>query len=33
MSYSLITRRGALLTGAAVVAAPFVITTPGFGQT
>ncbi len=30
---SLITRRTALLTGAAAVAAPFVITTPGFGQT
>jgi branched-chain amino acid transport system substrate-binding protein len=30
---SLITRRKALLTGAAAVAAPFVITTPGFGQT
>src|SRR5256714_9787978 len=30
---TLITRRTALLTGAATVAAPFVITTPGFGQT
>jgi branched-chain amino acid transport system substrate-binding protein len=30
---SLITRRTALLTGAAAVAAPFVITTPGLGQT
>ncbi len=29
----LITRRGALLTGAATIAAPFVITSPGFGQT
>src|SRR5262245_5110367 len=32
MSGSLITRRGALLTGAAALAAPFVVTTPGFGQ-
>ena len=32
MSRSLITRRGALLTGAAAVAAPFVVTT-SFGQT
>ncbi len=30
---TLITRRSALLTGAATVAAPFVITSPGFGQT
>src|SRR5687767_13840456 len=30
---SLITRRKALLTGAGAIAAPFVITTPGFGQT
>jgi branched-chain amino acid transport system substrate-binding protein len=30
---TLITRRTALLTGAATVAAPFVITSPGFGQT
>lgn len=29
----LLTRRGALLTGAAAIAAPFVVTTPGFGQT
>ena len=29
----LITRRNALLTGAGAIAAPFVITTPGFGQT
>ncbi len=29
----LITRRKALLTGGAVIAAPFVVTTPGFGQT
>jgi branched-chain amino acid transport system substrate-binding protein len=33
MSRSLITRRTALLTGAGAIAAPFVITTPGFGQT
>ena len=32
-SRSLITRRNALLTGAGAIAAPFVITTPGFGQT
>src|SRR5262249_61984397 len=30
---SLLTRRAALLTGAGVIAAPFVVTTPGFGQT
>ena len=30
---TLITRRNALLTGAGAIAAPFVITTPGFGQT
>ena len=30
---SLITRRNALLAGASAIAAPFVITTPGFGQT
>ena len=30
---SLITRRGALLTGAAALAAPLVVTRPGFGQT
>ena len=30
---SLITRRTALLTGAGAIAAPFVVTTPGFGQT
>jgi len=30
---SLITRRKALLTGAGAIAAPFVVTTPGFGQT
>src|SRR5882724_3875624 len=33
MSRNLVTRRGALLTGAAAIAAPFVVTTPGFGQT
>ena len=33
MSQTLITRRTALLAGASAVAAPFVITTPGFGQT
>ena len=33
MSHSIITRRGALLTGAAALAAPFVVTTSGFGQT
>ena len=33
MPSRLITRRNALLTGAGAVAAPFVITTPGFGQT
>ncbi len=34
MSHSrLITRRKALLTGAGAIAAPFVVTTPGFGQT
>jgi len=33
MSGSLITRRSALLTGAAALAAPFVVTTSGFGQT
>ena len=32
-SRSLITRRKALLTGAGAIAAPFVVTTPGFGQT
>ena len=32
-SRSLITRRNALLTGAGAIAAPFVVTTPGFGQT
>src|SRR5262245_40460484 len=32
-SKTLITRRTALLTGAGAIAAPFVITTPGFGQT
>ena len=30
---SLVTRRTALLAGAGAIAAPFVITTPGFGQT
>src|SRR5882757_6819030 len=30
---SLITRRTALLTGAGAIAAPFVVTTPGLGQT
>ena len=30
---SLVTRRTALLTGAGAIAAPFVVTTPGFGQT
>jgi branched-chain amino acid transport system substrate-binding protein len=30
---SLITRRTALLTGAGAIAAPFIVTTPGFGQT
>src|SRR5215813_3908881 len=29
----LLTRRTALLTGAGAIAAPFVVTTPGFGQT
>ena len=33
MSKTPITRRKALLTGAGVIAAPFVVTTPGFGQT
>src|SRR4051812_2506449 len=33
MPSRLITRRNALLTSAGAVAAPFVITTPGFGQT
>src|SRR3954471_23337211 len=33
MHTSLITRRNALLGGAGAIAAPFVITTPGFGQT
>jgi branched-chain amino acid transport system substrate-binding protein len=33
MPSRLITRRNALLTGAGAVAAPFVITAPGFGQT
>ena len=33
MPSRLITRRNALLTGAGAIAAPFVITTPGFGQT
>ena len=32
-SKTLVTRRTALLTGAGAIAAPFVITTPGFGQT
>src|SRR6186997_2827967 len=32
-SRSLITRRTALLTGAGAIAAPFIVTTPGFGQT
>jgi branched-chain amino acid transport system substrate-binding protein len=32
-SHSLFTRRKALLAGAGAIAAPFVITTPGFGQT
>ncbi|MEA2870278.1 MAG: hypothetical protein QOH67_254, partial [Hyphomicrobiales bacterium] len=30
---SLVTRRTALLAGAGAIAAPFVITSPGFGQT
>src|SRR5262249_39234532 len=30
---SLITRRAALLTGTGAIVAPFVVTTPGFGQT
>jgi branched-chain amino acid transport system substrate-binding protein len=30
---TLITRRGALLTGVGAIATPFVVTTPGFGQT
>jgi len=30
---SLLTRRAALLTGAGAIAGPFVMTTPGFGQT
>lgn len=33
MSKILITRRNALVAGVATIAAPFVITTPGFGQT
>ena len=33
MPSRLITRRNALLTGAGAIAAPFVVTTPGFGQT
>ena len=33
MHIRLITRRNALLAGAGAIAAPFVITTPGFGQT
>ena len=33
MHKRLITRRTALLTGAGAIAAPFVVTTPGFGQT
>src|SRR5437763_16912718 len=33
MHTRLITRRGALLTATATIAAPFVITSPGFGQT
>ena len=33
MPSRLITRRNALITGAGALAAPFVITTPGFGQT
>jgi len=33
MHKRLITRRSALLTGAGAIAAPFVVTTPGFGQT
>src|SRR4051812_48789110 len=33
MPSRLITRRNALLTGASAIAAPFVIATPGFGQT
>jgi branched-chain amino acid transport system substrate-binding protein len=33
MPSRLITRRNALLTGASAIAAPFVITSPGFGQT
>src|SRR5262249_44204353 len=33
MPSGLITRRNALLAGAGAVAAPFIITTPGFGQT
>src|SRR3954451_19164732 len=32
-SHSLLTRRKALLAGAGAIVAPFVITTPGFGQT
>lgn len=32
-SRSLLTRRAALLTGASAIAAPFVVTTPGFSQT
>src|SRR5437763_14665136 len=32
MHTRLITRRGALLTATATIAAPFVITSPGFGQ-
>src|SRR3954471_11514757 len=33
MPLRLITRRNVLLTGAGAIAAPFVITSPGFGQT
>jgi len=33
MSRTLITRSTALLAGAGAIAAPFVVTTPGFGQT
>jgi branched-chain amino acid transport system substrate-binding protein len=33
MSKTLITRRTALVAGASAIAAPFVVTTPGFGQT
>src|SRR5256885_16977352 len=33
MHTRLVTRRNALLAGASAIAAPFIVTTPGFGQT